>query len=81
MTSKLKKKNAKIGSDNVGREHVMGREGLDEISENGEVFADFCSFNNIVIGGSLFRHKGILKATWISPDHHTENQTDYITIR
>jgi len=51
--------NAKIGSDNVGREHVMGREG--QINET------------IVIGGSLFRHKQIHKAAWISPDHHTEN--------
>ena len=72
--------NAKIGSDNVGREYVMGREGLGQINENGELFADFCSFNNIVIGGSLFRHKRIHKATWISPDHHTENQIDHITI-
>ena len=69
--------NAQIGSDNVGREHVMGREGLGQINE---LFADFCSFNNIVIGGSLFRHKRIHKATWISPDHHTENQIDHITI-
>ena len=72
--------NAKIGSDNFGREYVMGSEGLGQINENGELFADFCSFNNIVIGGSLFRHKRIHKATWISPDHYTENQIDHITI-
>ena len=33
--------NAKIGSDNVGREHVMRRVGLGEINENGELFSDF----------------------------------------
>ena len=71
--------NAKIGSDNVGRGHVMGREGLGQINESGELFADFCSFNNIVIGGSLFRHKRIHKA-WISSNHLTENQIDHITI-
>ena len=72
--------NAKIASDNVVREHLMGREGLGQRNENGERFADFCSFNSIVIGGSLFHHKRIHKATWISPDHHTENQIDHITI-
>lgn len=58
----------------------MGREGLGQINENGELFAEFCSFNNTVIGGSFFQHKRIHKATWISPDHHTENQIDHITI-
>ena len=62
--------NAKIGSDNVGGEHVMDREGLGQINENGKLFVCF-SVLCIVIGGSLFQHKRIHKATWISSDHHT----------
>ncbi|CAH8455416.1 unnamed protein product [Heterobilharzia americana] len=63
--------NAKLGGDNTGRELTMGREALGEMNENGELFAEFCAFNDLVIGGSVFRHKDIHKATWISPATRT----------
>ena len=47
---------AKVGSNNTGFEAVMGKHGLGEMSDNGELFADFCSFNMLVIGGSVFPH-------------------------
>ena len=72
--------NAKIGKDNTGYEEVMGKHGLGEINENGERFADTCALNKIIIGGSIFPHKRIHKATWVSPDHVTENQIDHICI-
>ena len=72
--------NTKIGKDNTGRERIMGREGLGTMKENGEMFAEFCVFNDLVIGGSVFQHKDIHKGTWVSPDHHTVNQIDHITI-
>nr|KAG5688778.1 hypothetical protein BaRGS_030647 [Batillaria attramentaria] len=50
------------------------------MNENGERFADFCALNQLVIGGSIFPHKRIHKATWRSPDHVTENQIDHICI-
>jgi len=50
------------------------------MNENGELFADFCSLSQLVIGGSIFPHKRIHKATWRSPDHITENQIDHICI-
>ena len=72
--------NAKIGSDNTGYEDIMGAHGLGQMNENGERFADLCSLNQMVIGGSIFPHKRIHKATWRSPDHVTENQIDHICI-
>ena len=59
---------------------IMGKEGLGVMNENGEMFTDFCTFNSLVIGGSVFPHKRIHKVTWISPDHRTENQIDHICI-
>ena len=72
--------NAKIGGDNIGYEDVMGTHGLGTMNENGERFADLCALNQLVIGGSIFPHKRIHKATWVSPDHRTENQIDHICI-
>nr|KAG5700280.1 hypothetical protein BaRGS_022907 [Batillaria attramentaria] len=72
--------NAKIGSDNTGYEDTMGTHGLGQMNEDGERFADFCALNQLVIGGSIFPHKRIHKATWRSPDHVTENQIDQICI-
>ena len=72
--------NAKIGSDNSGYEEVMGRQGLGKMNENGEMLADFCAFNNMIIGGSVFPHRRIHKATWVSPDHRIENQIDHICV-
>ena len=44
------------------------------------MFASFCEKNNLMIGGMLFPHKHILKASWVSPDRITENQIDHICI-
>ena len=55
--------NAKVGSDNTGREEIMGKHGLGTMNENGELFVDFCTFNDLVIGGSVFPHKTMHKAT------------------
>ena len=68
--------NAKIGSNN-GYEEVMDTHGIGEMNENGEMFADRCSFNILIIGGSVFPHRRIHKATWISPDHRTENEINH----
>ena len=71
---------AKVGSDNTGKELIMGRHGVGEQNENGELFSEFCMFNDLVIGGTLFPYKPIHKKTWKSPDGKTENQIDHITI-
>ena len=48
------------------------------MNENGELFADFCFFNKLVIGGSVFPHMKVHKTTWVSPENKTENQIDHI---
>ncbi|VDO72766.1 unnamed protein product [Schistosoma margrebowiei] len=66
--------------DNTGYEDNMGRHGLGERNENGEIFANLCAFNKLVTGGTIFPHKRIHKITWTSPDHTTQNQIDHICI-
>ena len=64
---------AKIGADNTDRKREMGRHGLEEMNENAEMLADFCSTNSLVIGGTIFSHRKCHKATWVSSDKLTEN--------
>lgn len=72
--------NAQVGNVNTGMEHTMGRHGIGHMSENGELFTEWCSNNNLVIGGTLFPHKDVHKVTWVSPDQHTQNQIDHFSI-
>ena len=72
--------NAKVGEDNRNYEQVMGKHGLGEINDNGDRLLACCVYNNLIIGGTIFPHKKIHKATWISPDGQTENQIDHFCI-
>uniref|UniRef100_A0A0L8HRT3 Endonuclease/exonuclease/phosphatase domain-containing protein n=1 Tax=Octopus bimaculoides TaxID=37653 RepID=A0A0L8HRT3_OCTBM len=72
--------NANIGNINLGYEAIMGKHGLGSINANGQLFADFCANNELVIVGTLFPHKDLHKATWISPDLKTQNQIDHIYV-
>lgn len=64
--------NAKTGTDNTAYERVMCRHGVGKMNNNGKRFVDTCAQYGLVIGGSTFQHKQILKITWISPDHSQE---------
>ena len=58
----------------------MGRHGIGQMNESGERFAELCANNKFVIGGIIFAHKRIHKATWVSPDRITENQIDNFSV-
>ena len=49
--------NIKIGSDNKGYEKVMGQQGLGEMNDNGERFANLSAISDLVIGRSFFQHR------------------------
>ena len=72
--------NAKIGPNNKGMEHVMGRHGIGNMNENGELFSELCANYDLIIGGTIFPHKTCHKVSWGSPDNITGNQIDHIAI-
>ncbi|XP_062602943.1 craniofacial development protein 2-like [Saccostrea cucullata] len=76
--------NAKVGSDNTGRDACIGVNvhGMGQMNENGERLMDFCEMNglHVVVCNTIFAHKDNQKYTWISPDKRTKNQVDYIMI-
>ena len=72
--------NAKVGGNSASIERIMGKEGFGDVNENGEELVGFCALNGLSIGETLFPHKRVHKATWVSPDGVTENQIDHILI-
>ncbi|CAH8661109.1 unnamed protein product [Heterobilharzia americana] len=71
--------NGKLREDNTGREQTMGREALGEMmSENGELFVEFCAFNDLMIRvRQCVQAQGYSQGSdmdLISPDGHTKNQ-------
>ena len=72
--------NAKVGSDNLNFERVMGREGCGVQNDNGERLVEWCAFNNMIIGGTLFPHRNIHKLTWTSPNGRDQNQIDHLMV-
>ncbi|RUS68494.1 hypothetical protein EGW08_023744 [Elysia chlorotica] len=72
--------NAKVGDDNNGAERTMGKFGCGSINNNGERLVEFCASNDLVIGGTLFKHPAIHRLTWYSPNGRDKNQIDHIAI-
>jgi exonuclease III len=52
--------NAKVGVENEGLEQSMGRHGLGEMNEHGELFTEFCAFQDLVTGVQYFPTKSIM---------------------
>ena len=70
--------NAKIGSDCEGYEDVMGRHGIGERNESGEMLLELAKRNSLYIANTKFQGKLRKKATWVSPDGKTKNMIDFI---
>ena len=72
--------NSKVGTANEQWKGTIATEGIVVMNENGERVLEFCAINDLVIGGTLFKHKDIHKFTWESPKHRDRNQIDHIAI-
>ncbi len=64
--------------DNKGWQRAMRRQGIGTKRENVERLAEFCALNDLVIGGTVFKHRDIYKLTWNPPNCRDRNQIDYI---
>lgn len=72
--------NAKVGSNNKGKENTMREHSLGDINNSGDRLTSFCQETRLVIGGTIFEHKNTHKLTWTSPDGITKKQIDHIII-
>jgi endonuclease/exonuclease/phosphatase family metal-dependent hydrolase len=72
--------NAKVGAEYKTWSKVIGKHGIGKANENGIKLLEFCAFNNLVIGGTRFKHLAIHKWTWTKPGGDYKNQIDHIII-
>ncbi|XP_033106314.1 uncharacterized protein LOC117108409 [Anneissia japonica] len=72
--------NANVCSDNLGFEKAMGKHGCGSMNENGKRLMEFCSSNDLIVGGTIFPHKDIHKKTWYSPNGRDRNQIDHLMV-
>ena len=72
--------NAKAGDQIWDFEGIMGKHGLGVRNDNGERLCELCDLNELVITGTLFPHRTIHKATWISPDRKKKKQIDNVLV-
>jgi hypothetical protein len=70
--------NARIGKENILRNHAAMYSLPANTSENGSRLVNFAVSKNMYIGSIKFNHKIIHKTTWESPDGKTENQIDHL---
>ena len=50
------------------------------MNNNGERLLEFGMTNNLVLGGTLFPHRKILKLAWCPPNGRDKNQIDHLVI-
>ena len=60
----------------TGRE--LEKDGLGDMTNNGERLSNICEENYLVIGGTVFAHNDIYKLTWTLPDGRTQSEIDHI---
>ena len=71
--------NAKVG-DQLDPECGIGKFGLGNRNENGDLLAVFCRVNDLFLCNTRFQHPERRRYTWISPDGETRNQIDSFAV-
>ena len=72
--------NARVGNNHENYFGVIGKEGENSITPNGEMLLDFCIRNNLKIANTFFIHKNIHKWTRVSEERNEKSIIDYIIV-
>ena len=72
--------NAKMGTERVGWEEIMGKFGYGTRNMRGERLLQFASINNLYVSNTRFKHKPSRKWTWESPNGRDKNMIDMILV-
>ena len=72
--------NARVGNESENCYGVIGKEGENETSTNGEMLLDCCIRNNLKIANTFFKHKNIHKWTRVQEERNERSIIDYIIV-
>ncbi len=72
--------NAKVGQEQDPMKEIVGRYGLGQRNDRGDLWVDWCTTHEQVIMNTWFQHHQRHLYTWKSPGDVVRNQIDYITI-
>uniref|UniRef100_A0A672MKF5 Endonuclease/exonuclease/phosphatase domain-containing protein n=1 Tax=Sinocyclocheilus grahami TaxID=75366 RepID=A0A672MKF5_SINGR len=72
--------NAKVGTDNLGWEQVMGCHGYGQRNNRGERLLEFASKNDLLITNTRFQQKDSRKWTWMAPDGKYTNMINLVLV-
>ena len=72
--------NARVGNKPEQCFGVIGREGEDKTSVNGEILTDFCVRNTFKIANTFFKHKSIHKWTRVKEERNERSIIDYVIV-
>ena len=71
--------NCKVGNLHIDYPDAIGKHTVGKGNERGELLAEFCTRNNLVVTNTRFPKRKLY--TWTSPDGSTRNQIDFIITR
>jgi hypothetical protein len=72
--------NAKVRKEEDAKPSICQNSLHADSNKNREHSVNFAVSQRMVIGGKIFQHKNIHKATWRSPDSNTSDQIDHVFI-
>ena len=73
--------NARVGTDYIAWDGVIGRHGLGHSNNNGIRLLTLCSEHNLIITNTLFQMKNKFKTTWQHPRSKHWHLLDYVIVR
>ena len=73
--------NARVGTDYMSWENIIGRHGVGSMNSNGQMLLSLCSEFDLSITNTLFQQANHLKTTWKHPRSKHYHLIDYIVVR
>lgn len=73
--------NARVGTDHMAWEGVIGKHGIGKCNSNGLLLLRTCAAHGLLITNTVYRQPNRNKATWMHPRSKQWHMIDYVIVR